>query len=149
MDAVATRLAIANQLERLRQLGGLVATYGWDVDHREDQITVLVRLGPRSRPALRFTVRLGCDDYPERAPSLQFTDPSGTGTGAEFWPDQGSAFPAAVSRDRNVPQLCIPGIREFHEGCHRGDTGKPWRPELYGFARVLEAVQVLLDEAYP
>ena len=75
-------------------------------------------------------------------------DPTTKKEGSEYWPKQGSAFQAALGRAGI--QLCIPGIREYHEGCHAApNDANPWNPQKYPFSDVLERVQNLLDEAYP
>lgn len=147
MDPLLTAGAIDDQLAKMKDLGGLVATYGWQISREKHILTVW--MAPVRHVEKKFRVRMACDDYPERAPSLQFVELQTGKTGSEFWPQQGSAFQSAISRDGNLPQLCIRGIREFHDGCHRGDAERPWRPEIYPFSWVLEQLQILLDEAYP
>lgn len=96
-------------------------------------------------------VRLRYDDYPARSPSLQFVDPGTKKEGKEFWPQQEPAFTAALGRGP-PPQLCIEGVREFHEVIHASpsdQTQYPWNPEKYTMAHILERVQILLDESYP
>lgn len=95
-------------------------------------------------------VCLKCDEYPNRAPSLQFVDIETRKEGKEFWPKQGKTFEAAVQRPGF--QLCIEGIREFHEGCHSSPNDQkqyPWDPLKFSFANILLNVQNLLNEAYP
>ena len=121
--------------------------YGWLIENAEPDL--FLHMHPHKHPDMVFLVRLHCEGYPARSPSLQFVDPSSKNEGKQYWPQHGSAFQAAVSRGPQ-PQLCIPGIREYHEGCHNSPSdANAWDPAKYTFANILERVQRLLDEAYP
>ena len=122
---------------------------GWVIDVVFPDI--FCKMHPKNHPDIIFMVRLRCNDYPSKAPSLQFVDATTKKEGKAFWPKQGDAFIAAMGRGP-PPQLCIEGIREFHEGCHAssGDQVQyPWKPEKFTFADILLRVQNLLDKAYP
>jgi len=134
------------QVSKLQSLKEIIEHHGWTIN--VEGFDVYVTLHPKKHPEKTFLTRLRCDEYPKRAPSFQFVDLVTKQEGAQCWPPVGP-FQAAISRSQSQPQLCIPGIREFHEGCHATDASRPWSPEKYSFAAILQAIQVELDKAYP
>lgn len=133
------------QIELICSLEQTIKDNDWSIAVHSD---IFCRMHPKNHNDIIFMVRLRCDDYPAHAPSLQFVDPVTKKEGAEYWPKQGSPFQAALSRAGI--QLCIPGIKEYHEGCHANPTdANPWNPQKYTFADILLRVQSLLDEHYP
>jgi hypothetical protein len=146
VDPELSKHYFEEQVSRLQSIKGMIEHYGWTISIEGFDIYVIMH--PKRHPGKTFLARLRCDEYPKRAPSFQFLDASTKQEGAPYWP-QGGAFQAAASRSQSLPQLCIPGIREFHEGCHAADSSRPWLPEKYSFATTLQCVQVELDKAYP
>lgn len=140
MDEAISRAKLGKQVEELRALKAIVAFHGWVLE--VDDIKVFVTMHPQDLPTKKYLARFSYDEYPQSAPSLTFVDPETRAEGKQFWP-QHSAFSAAVSRQ--PPQLCIEGIREFHERLHKE---KPWDPERYPLAQVLEAVQAELTKGH-
>jgi len=146
MDPELSKHYFDEQVSKLLSVQGMIEHHGWKISI--DSFDIYVAMHPKRHLERNFLARLRCDEYPKRAPSFQFIDPSTRQEGPQYWP-QGSPFQAAINRSQISPQLCIPGIREFHEGCHSTDSSRPWLPEKYSFAIILEAVQVELDKAYP
>jgi len=146
VDPELSKYYFNEQVSKLQSLQGIIEHHGWTINI--EGFDVYVTMHPKQHPDRSFLVRLRCEEYPKRAPSLQFVDPSTRREGAQYWP-QGGPFQAAVSRSQSSPQLCIPGIREFHEGCHAADSSRPWLHEKYSLATILQCVQVELDKAYP
>jgi len=134
------------EVSRLQSLKGLIEHHGWVIE--VEGFDIYIFMYPKRYAEKKFLARLRCNEYPKRAPSFQFVNPSTKQEGAPYWP-QGDTFSAAIGRSQSLPQLCIPGIREFHEGCHGSDSSKPWSPEKYSFAKILEDVQAELDRVYP
>ena len=149
MDQILSEQRFNEQVVLLLDLKQTIQDNGWVIDVVFPDI--FCKMHPRNHADIIFMARLRCNDYPARSPSLQFVDPKTKKEGVEFWPKQGNAFSAAIGRGTS-PQLCIEGIREFHEGCHSspGDQIQyPWKPEKYTFSDILLRVQNLLDEAHP
>ena len=149
MDKIESKKRFDEQVELLLELKQTTKDNGWEINVVYPNI--FCKIHPKKHQDIIFMPRLRCDDYPARPPSLQFVDPETKKEGKEFWPQQGGAFTAALGRGP-PPQLCIKGIREFHEGCHSSLNDKqqyPWNPKKYTFAAILQDVQNLLDEAYP
>jgi len=134
------------QVAKLQSLTELSEHHGWVTNI--EGFDVFVTMHPKKHPEKTFLARVRCTEYPKKAPSFQFVDPNTKQEGAQYWPNAGP-FQAAISRSQSQPQLCIPGIREFHEGCHASDSSRPWSYEKYPIVEILEAVQAELDKAYP
>ena len=134
---------INEQYEKLLSYTNIIEHNLWQIER--DGLDIFIAMQLKKRHQDRFLVRLRCDDYPQRSPSLQFIDPTSRETGHLYWPQVGP-FQAAINRSQEMPQLCIPGIREFHEGCHAGDAGNPWIPEKFPFIIIIENTQTLLDK---
>lgn len=145
MDPELSRQKFDEQVALLHSLTETIKDNGWAIEVQHPDL--YCKMHPKKHPETTFLTRLRCNDYPARSPSLQFVDQATKREGSESWPKQGSAFQAALARAGI--QLWIPGIREYHEGCHNspGDAN-PWRPEKYTFANILERIQWLLDEYY-
>ena len=146
MDPELSKHYFDEQVSKLQSLKGIIEHHGWTIN--VEGSNVYATMHPKKHPEKTFLARLRCDEYPKRAPSFQFVDPVTRQEGAQHWPSFGP-FQAAIGRSQSQPQLCIPGIREFHEGCHAADSSRPWSPEKYSFAAILQAVQAELDKAYP
>lgn len=121
----------------------IIEHHKWQIER--DDFDIFISMRPKQRSQEQFLIRLRCDDYPQRSPSLQFVESSNKTTGAPYWPKVGP-FQAAINRSQSLPQLCILGIREFHEGCHATDKGNSWIPDKFPFIKVLENTQTLLDK---
>jgi len=146
LDTELSQQYFDEQVKRLHSLKDIQEHHGWVIDVEGFDIFVVIH--PKKHPENIFTVRLRCNEFPKRAPSLQFVDSATKQDGAQYWPNIGP-FQAAISRSQSQPQLCIPGIREFHEGCHASDASRPWSYERYPLAEILEAVQAEIDKAFP
>ncbi|MFY9301598.1 MAG: hypothetical protein WAO91_10480 [Candidatus Nitrosotenuis sp.] len=149
MDQILSEQRFNEQVALLLSLKQTIQDNGWVIDVVFPDL--FCKIHPRNHSDIIFMLRLRCNDYPSKAPSLQFVDPATKKEGKEFWPKQGDAFIAAVGRGP-PPQLCIEGIREFHEGCHASPNDQiqyPWKLDKYTFANILERVQILLNKAYP
>ena len=149
MDQILSEQRFNEQVTLLLSLKQTIQDNGWVVDVVFPDL--FCKMHPRNHAEIIFMPRLRCNDYPARSPSLQFVDPEIKKEGIEFWPKQGDAFTAALGRGP-PPQLCIEGIREFHEGCHSSSSDQiqyPWKPEKFTFVNILLRVQNLLDKAYP
>lgn len=142
MDEEITRHLVQQQLDRLLRFKELLAYHGWKV--KLDGLNAYVLMYPKKHPELKFMARFYYGEYPKRAPTLTFVEPQTLQESKQFWPQNGSAFQAALGR--NPPQLCIYGIREFHEILHKEH---PWDLRKYPLLKVLEDVQIELDKAYP
>ncbi|MBI4258113.1 MAG: hypothetical protein HY619_04085 [Thaumarchaeota archaeon] len=146
VDPEISKQKFQQQVDLLQGLDEFIRKYGWQFETSYPDIYLTMH--PSAHPETKFMVRLRCDDYAARSPSLQFVDPTTHQEGKQYWPQQGGAFQAASSRGP-PPQLCIPGIREYHEGCHNSPSDpNPWNPEKYTLANILERVQWFIDDAY-
>ena len=129
------------QLAAVTALRETVAYHGWEFQLGD--LELLVFINPKAQPEVRFLAQLSYEDYPQKAPSLAFVNPDTKEPGREFWPQKGKAFAAAVSR--NPPQLCIEGVREYHEQLH---SGAQFIPEVHTLAKLLDSMQAELDAGY-
>lgn len=134
---------VNEQYENLLSYKAIIEHHKWRIER--DGFDIFVWMQPKNRTEELFLVRLRCDDYPQRSPTLQFVEPTSKEPGYQHWPQVGP-FQAAINRSKTMPQFCIPGIREFHEGCHAGDSGNPWVPEKFPFIKILENTKILLDK---
>ncbi len=141
MDQEITEAKLKEQVEAVFELQSIINYYRWEII--TDGLTVYVTMYPQNASNKRYLARFTYDDYPQRAPTFTFIDSETKREGVEFWPKHG-AFNSAVSR--KPPQLCIAGIREFHEGLHKEF---PWIPEKYPLGRVLESIQAELTKGHP
>jgi len=146
LDTELSKYYFSEQVSKLQSLKGVKEHHGWRTDIKG--FDIFVTMHPKKHPEKSFLARLRCEEYPKRAPSFQFVDPVTKQEGSQYWPNIGP-FQAAISRSQSNPQLCILGIREFHEGCHASDSSHPWSYEKYPLAIILEAVQAELNKAYP
>jgi hypothetical protein len=137
VDSEITKAKIKEQVDFLKG-SSLAKEYGWIIT--QENIDVLAQLNPVKVPAKKFMVRLRCDDYPQKAPSVIFVNPDTKKEGLEFWP-HGNAFKTTA----NPPGICIRGTREFHEHYHKGD---PWDPKKFTFAVVLQFIQREINKSY-
>ncbi|MEW6105131.1 MAG: hypothetical protein AB1563_02045 [Bacillota bacterium] len=124
--------------ELLRNQAAIDA-YGWQVS-RDDQ-AIYVLMHPRQHPERKFMLRIKCDDFDARPPSYQFVDPATKVVSVNHMPNGRGFIPA-------WPGVCIHGTREFYELGHR-DYRIRWSSKEYPFARVLQEIQVLINQAYP
>ena len=141
MDSAISRAKLGEQVGEVLALKAIVAFHGWVLE--VDDLRVFVTMHPRSLPSKKYTARFGFDAYPQRAPSFAFVDPQTRAEGKQFWPPHGEFSNAS---NRQPPQLCIAGIREFHEILHRD---LPWDPERYPLQKVLESIQAELTKGHP
>lgn len=142
MDDEISKAKMRQQVDSVRSVEQIVAYHGWEFS--EEGLQLFVALKPRAKPDLRFIARLSYDGFPQRAPSLTFVNPETKEPGTDFWPRQAPAFTKAVRRQ--PPQLCIEGLREFHEQLHQE---RPWNPEIHTLGRLLESMQAEINKGYP
>lgn len=114
------------QLEAVRQ-SAFCRACGWSL--RADGLVVCVRIWPRGRPELSFTLRIVFEDFPRRAPSYVFAD----------------TWPPGLRQSENPAGICTPGTREFHEHYHKNDKQYPWNHEVYTILRTLAEIQRLME----
>lgn len=141
MDPVLSEQKLEEGFRELVSRSAIIALHQW----RIARFDIYVEMHPKASPESRFLARLRCDDYPQRAPSFQFVDPMTKETGSQYWPAKGKGFSEAVNRNKALPQLCIAGIREFHELLHKEVQ---WDPSKYPLASTLETIQAELDNAF-
>jgi hypothetical protein len=143
MDSELSRQKFEEEFKRLINQTALIKEHDWKISCENQDVFVIMH--PKNDPSRKFMLRLRCEDYPQRPPSLQFVNPETRETGAKYWPDRGAPFTNAISR--NPIGLCIPGNREFFESIHR-EPAWQWDAQKYPFAKILQDVQVELDKAY-
>lgn len=141
MDPEISKAKLRKEVEALLALQATVSHHRWEIVI--DGLIVYVTIYPRNMPKKKYLARFIYDDFPQRAPAFTFVDPETRREGKEFWPKHG-AFNNALNRQ--PPQLCIPGVREFHEILHREH---PWSPECYPLVKVLESIQAELTKGHP
>jgi len=141
LDPQLSKEKFEEEYQRLLNQSALIAEHDWKISR--DNCDIFVLMHPKTNSDRKFLIRHRCDDYPQKAPSLQFVNPATKETGLQYWPDRGAPFIAAVSR--NPIALCMPGNREFFETLHREWQ---WDPAKFPFAKILQDVQVELDKAY-
>ena len=130
-----------DQLARLLAKKALIAYHGWEM--KLEALYLYVLIYPKRQATLKFMARFHHDGYPQRAPAFTFVDPQTGQEGKQYWPQKGPSFQTALSR--NPPQLCIAGIREFHEILHKE---RLWDARKYPLPIVLQDIQIELDKAY-
>jgi hypothetical protein len=140
-DPEISKAKLKVELEAVLALQATVAYHQWEIVI--DGLMVYVTMHPRNAPNKKYLARFTYDDFPQRAPAFTFVDPDTRKDGKEFWPKHGE-FNNAVNRQ--PPQLCIAGVREFHEILHREH---PWSPERYPLAKALESIQAELTKGHP
>ena len=141
MDVEISKALLKEQVEGVVGLQATVAYHRWELV--VDGLTVYVGMYPRTAPDKKYLARFTFDDFPQRAPSFAFVNPETKGEGKEFWPRHGE-FSNAVSRQ--PPQLCIAGVREFHEILHKES---PWDSQGHPLVKVLESIQAELTKGHP
>lgn len=141
MDLEISKVKLREEVETVLALQATVTYHRWEIV--VDGLAVYITMYPRTAPRKKYLARFTYDDFPQCAPSVTFVDPDTRREGKEFWPKHGE-FSNALNRQ--PPQLCLAGIREFHEMLHRE---YPWSPERYPFGRVLESIQAELTKGHP
>lgn len=142
MDQEVSKARLKQQLATLLAFDAIVEYHDWKFEI--DELFLFVTMRPRPQPEKKYLARFTFDDYPQRAPSFAFVDMETKEVGKEFWPQHGSAFGSAVSRQ--PPQLCIAGVREFHEQLHQEQH---WDANRFPLGLTLEAIQAELDSGHP
>jgi hypothetical protein len=80
---------------------------GWQISRSED----LVFMKLTARDGERYRVRIGCDGYQPRPPSVAFVDDAGSVGTAQAWPTGAPTFLEVVKPPPNC-FLCMPLTRE-------------------------------------
>lgn len=140
MDPEISKKQLKAEVDAVLALQDTVAYHRWEIV--TDGLMVYVTMYPRRSPSKKYVARFAYDNFPQQAPAFTFVNPETRGEGKEFWPRHGE-FNNAVNR--KPPQLCIAGVREFHEMLHRD---YPWSPERYPLAKVLESIQAELTKGH-
>jgi len=135
MDIETVRTKARGYIEQARQ-SALARAFGWTFEVQD--LTVFVTLRHRRKPEHMYLLRVTFDEFPLRAPSYVFVD-HGTRE------DTSSAWPPNVRHGQNS-EICVPGIREFHEKLHKGEERYQWDHEVYKFLSTLENIHRLMEK---
>ncbi len=136
MSVLESELALGEDLVEVRRAA---ADLGWTIVS-VDGVTVVVDVCARTDGEL-YRLRLVCEGYPERAPSIHPIDPAtGRSDVARAWP--------ACDGFRPVSDLCLPLSAEgfaLHPAW-AADPSLRWIPTGNPLLRVLEELQARLND---
>jgi hypothetical protein len=136
MEIEAVRAKMTAQLDMARG-SALTRAHGWVFE--VDDLIVYVTLQHRRRPEHVYLLRVLFDDFPRRAPSYVFVDKKTKQLNDQAWP------PNVKHGDNQLPGICTPGTREFHEKWHLNDAGYPWNPDVFTFLDTLQRIQSMME----
>jgi hypothetical protein len=108
----------------------------WRFEIAEDGLILLVEMRHRRKPGPQYLLRVGFDDYPQRAPSYYFVDMNTRKAGAS---------PPNVHHGNPLPGICTPGTRECCEVYHKNQAQYAWNPSKYPLRSVLMEVQKMME----
>lgn len=135
MSESEARLALAADAAELRASG---AERGWVIVEHEDLVVVVDVISRIDRESYRL--RLSCDGYPDRAPSIKPIDPTtGQSANVRAWP--------ACDGFRPVGDICMPLTAEgfaLHPEW-MNDPALRWISTGNPILRVLEELQGQID----
>lgn len=135
MSGLESRLALAADLEEVRTSA---AERGWRIVE-DDELIVVVEMTSRVDQET-YRLRLSCEGYPDRAPSIKPIDPTtGRSDVARAWP--------SCDGFRPVSDICMPVTAEgfaLHPAW-MDDPGLRWISAGNPLLRVLEELQAQID----
>lgn len=135
MDIETVRAKMAVQVEQARQ-SAMAGAFGWSFE--VDDLTVYTQMRSRRRPEPVYFLRTVFDEYPRRAPSYVFVGRENREMIPEAWPPN-------VKHNDQLPGICTPGTREFHEKYHLNDERYPWDPSLWRFLDTLQRIHAMME----
>ena len=139
MDTETSQQAIAPQVVAVVH-SRMAEAYGWILCRMPLEILIAMRRRRRAEPA--YLLRVGFDEFPRRAPSFVFVVTESQVVVPGNWP------PNVKHGDANeLPGICTPGTREFHEKYHLNDSQYPWSPSKYPLIDTLQRIQTMIDRA--
>lgn len=150
VDPAVSRVKFARDVEQCRRLGGELRRRGWWILEAEFPTVLAAFVAPQLRPRpVMFGARIDFENYDLWAPSVRIVDPfTGKpllsrevpphlafarrveGVGEVQVPGLGlvqgyGEQPLLVAHGPDeLPFLCLPGVREYHE--HPAHTGDDW-----------------------
>jgi hypothetical protein len=136
MELETVRCKMAAQMDEARA-SALSMAYGW-VFEVED-LTLYVTMPHRRRPEHTFLLRVEFQEFPRRAPSYVFVDRETKHMAINAWP------PNVKHGDDQLPGICTPGTREFHEKWHLNDAQYPWDPGRYTLLDTLQRIHAMME----
>lgn len=134
MDVETARAKMQAQVAQAMRSGMAVA-YGWEFEI--ENLTVYVAMKHRRRTCNPYVLRVAFDDFPRRAPSYAFVDP----TTKQM--SDGASPPSVM---HSPGRICTPGTREFHEELHQADAQYRWDPERYPFLSTLQMIHQMMEQ---
>jgi len=137
MDPETSRSLFTEQLQ-CAQTSALAKAFGWQFEANDDRVFVLMRGRGEGKPT--HLLRVTFDDFPARAPSYQFVDPKTKEAAGCVWP------PNLKCRE-DIPGICTPGTREFHEHYHKNDAQYPWDYKTLTVLNTLAEINRLLERS--
>lgn len=137
MDLQTVRAKMMAQVDEARR-SAMALVYGWEFEI--DGLTVYTTMRHRRKREVLHLLRTTFDDFPRLAPSYVFVDRK---TKAVL-PEQ--AWPPNVKHgDPDLPGICTPGTREFHQKWHATDTQYPWDPDRWTFLDTLQRIHAMME----
>ncbi len=131
MDQQTIEAKMAAQLDGAKG-SAMTTVFAWEYETLG--LVTYVAMRPRKHPERRYLLRVSFDDFPRRAPSYVFVDP----TTRELKDD---AWPVGVKHSDPLSGICTPGTREFHE--------KYRSEERYSFLDTLQRIHALVEHGSP
>ena len=118
MHEAASRALFEEEVAKLGQ--ELLESRGWTLFAKEFPV---LDVGFSAQDGARLRLRLLCDDWNERPPSVQFIDSEGRPL-AVIERDPAGVFNNSPHPSTGRPFVCMKGIREYH--IHPSHTNDPW-----------------------
>jgi len=137
VDIETVRAKMLAQVEQARA-SAMARAYGWAFELED--LTLYVMMPHRRRPDHVFLLRVAFDDFPRRAPSYVFVDRATKELVPHAWP------PNVKHDDAQLPGICTPGTRGFHEKWHLNDAQHPWDPDLYTVLDTLQRIHAMMEK---
>ena len=135
MDLETVRAKMTAQLDRVR-VSAMCRVFGWSFG--VSGLTAYITMRHRRRPERVFLLRMMFDDFPRRAPSYVFVDAGSRGLRDDAWPPN-------VKHGDDLPGICTPGTREFHEKYHLNDAQYPWDAERFTVLDTLQRIHSMME----